>query len=188
MTPNYVKLVENTPLPRVALCRQTFAATRADDPAAAVEGAIAGIPAFAMSTGEHPGGNYGEWRDHARTEAALPTWQVTTDTAVDIIRDLLAADVFAHAAVMSVNMPWGATRQHERRVTTVAPVRYGQLFRETEANTWQHDRAPLHEIDVLEGTDHQAVADDVVSMCPLGLSSIPTLPTNVRDAVTRAAG
>ena len=40
MTPNYVKLVENTPLPRVALCRQKFAATRIDDPAAAVKDAM----------------------------------------------------------------------------------------------------------------------------------------------------
>ncbi len=40
MTPNYVKLVENTPLPRVALCRQTFAATHAGNPAAAVRDAM----------------------------------------------------------------------------------------------------------------------------------------------------
>ncbi|WP_386628707.1 lactate racemase domain-containing protein [Sulfitobacter geojensis] len=40
MTPNYVKLVENTPLPRVALCRQKFAATHIDDPAAAVKDAM----------------------------------------------------------------------------------------------------------------------------------------------------
>jgi hypothetical protein len=40
MIPNYVKLVENTPLPRIALCRQTFAAARAGDPAAAVATAM----------------------------------------------------------------------------------------------------------------------------------------------------
>lgn len=40
--PNYVKLVENTPLPRMALCRQSFAATRIDDPEAAVRAAFAG--------------------------------------------------------------------------------------------------------------------------------------------------
>ena len=40
MTPNYVKLVENTPLPRIALCRQTFNAVRAEDPAAAVADAM----------------------------------------------------------------------------------------------------------------------------------------------------
>ena len=39
--PNYVKLVENTPLPRIALCRQSFAATRIEDPAAAVRDAMA---------------------------------------------------------------------------------------------------------------------------------------------------
>ncbi|UFE73779.1 hypothetical protein [Pseudosulfitobacter pseudonitzschiae] len=41
MTPNYVKLVQDTVLPRIALCRQTFAATRAGDPAAAVRDAMA---------------------------------------------------------------------------------------------------------------------------------------------------
>jgi len=40
MKPNYVKLVENTPLPRMALCRQTFAATQIDDPTAAVAEAM----------------------------------------------------------------------------------------------------------------------------------------------------
>jgi hypothetical protein len=40
MTPNYVKLVENTPLPRIALCRQTFTATHVEDPAAAVADAM----------------------------------------------------------------------------------------------------------------------------------------------------
>ncbi len=40
MTPNYVKLVADTPLPRIALCRQSFAATRIDDPAAAVAEAM----------------------------------------------------------------------------------------------------------------------------------------------------
>ena len=39
MTPNYVKLVQDTVLPRIALCRQTFAATRAG--AAAVRDAMA---------------------------------------------------------------------------------------------------------------------------------------------------
>ena len=41
MKPNYVKLVEDTPLPRIALCRQTFAATRVDGPADAVRDALA---------------------------------------------------------------------------------------------------------------------------------------------------
>src|SRR5680860_1281601 len=35
MTPNYVKLVESTPLPRMALCRQKFEATQIDNPDAA---------------------------------------------------------------------------------------------------------------------------------------------------------
>ncbi len=40
MTPNYVKLVESTPLPRIALCRQKFEATQIDDPEAAVADAM----------------------------------------------------------------------------------------------------------------------------------------------------
>ena len=40
MKPNYVKLVENTPLPRIALCRQTFAATQIEVPQAAVAEAM----------------------------------------------------------------------------------------------------------------------------------------------------
>lgn len=40
MTPNYVKLVEDTPMPRIALCRQTFGAMRAEDPAVAVADAM----------------------------------------------------------------------------------------------------------------------------------------------------
>lgn len=40
MTPNYVKLVESTPLPRMALCRQKFEATQIDNPDAAVAEAM----------------------------------------------------------------------------------------------------------------------------------------------------
>ncbi|MGB3244346.1 MAG: lactate racemase domain-containing protein [Sulfitobacter sp.] len=40
MTPNYVRLVESTPLPRIALCRQKFEATQIDDPEAAVADAM----------------------------------------------------------------------------------------------------------------------------------------------------
>lgn len=40
MTPNYVKLVEGTPLPRMALCRQQFEANEIGDPAAAVAEAM----------------------------------------------------------------------------------------------------------------------------------------------------
>lgn len=39
--PNYVRLVENTPLPRIALCRQRFQGTRIDDPAHALHDALA---------------------------------------------------------------------------------------------------------------------------------------------------
>jgi len=40
--PNYVRLVETTPLPRMALCRQAFDAARIDDPAAAMRAAMRG--------------------------------------------------------------------------------------------------------------------------------------------------
>lgn len=39
--PNYVRLVEDTPLPRIALCRQQFQGTRIDDPARAIHDALA---------------------------------------------------------------------------------------------------------------------------------------------------
>lgn len=39
--PNYVKLVEDTPLPRIALCRQSFPSDHIGDPAAAVHDAMA---------------------------------------------------------------------------------------------------------------------------------------------------
>lgn len=45
--PAYVRLIENTPLPRIALCRQTFDAGRVDDPAQAVAGALAGAACVA---------------------------------------------------------------------------------------------------------------------------------------------
>ncbi|WP_209427004.1 lactate racemase domain-containing protein [Pararhodobacter sp. SW119] len=44
--PNYVRLVADTPLPRIALCRQRFDAARIDDPAAAVADAM-GAPCVA---------------------------------------------------------------------------------------------------------------------------------------------
>lgn len=44
MQPNYLKLVEGVSLPRVALVRQTFAATEAGDPARAVHEALAASP------------------------------------------------------------------------------------------------------------------------------------------------
>lgn len=45
--PNYVKLVENTPLPRIALCRQSFPGQRIDDPGDALAKAMAGADCVA---------------------------------------------------------------------------------------------------------------------------------------------
>lgn len=153
---------------------------------AAMEGAIAGIPSFAISTGEHPGSDYGTWREWARTGDALAAWAAAAEGAAAIVADCLATTVFDHAPILSVNLPWDMIDTPERRVTTVAPVRYEGLFRQVDATTWRHDRAPLVAIGDLAGTDHEAVADDVVSICPLGLSQIVDLPSNVRDALTRA--
>ncbi|WP_020040098.1 lactate racemase domain-containing protein [Salipiger mucosus] len=49
--PNYVKMVEDTPLPRMALCRQSFDGARIDDPAAAIHEAMSGPGADRLQPG-----------------------------------------------------------------------------------------------------------------------------------------
>lgn len=49
--PNYVRLVSDTPLPRIALCRQQFPRPLIEDPAAAVREAIASGPTGAIRPG-----------------------------------------------------------------------------------------------------------------------------------------
>jgi hypothetical protein len=49
--PNYARLVEDTPLPRMALCRQRFDGARIDDPAAAMRAAMAGPAAERLRPG-----------------------------------------------------------------------------------------------------------------------------------------
>lgn len=153
---------------------------------AAMEGAIAGIPSFAVSTGERPGDDYHAWREHARTPAARDGWRDLATTTAAVVDDVLRTDLFAHASVLSVNLPFHATPETERRVTTVAEVRYERLFRRVDDRTWRHDAAPLVRLGDVAGTDMEAVDDDVVSLCPLTLPRATDLPDHVRCSLTRS--
>lgn len=50
VVPNCVRLVENTPLPRIALCRQTFPRPRIEDPAAGMAAALSGAACLSRVT------------------------------------------------------------------------------------------------------------------------------------------
>ncbi|MBW3657628.1 MAG: 5'/3'-nucleotidase SurE [Actinobacteria bacterium] len=149
---------------------------------AAVEGWISGIPAIAFSTGVWDG-DWADWRARAESPEAKAAWEELAATCVTILRDLREADLFAHADVISVNLPFDATPATPRRVTDIARVGYDRLFRATGPGTYEHDFLTITRWDELAGTDVAVAGEGGVSITPVRLPRAAAVPDEVRRRV-----
>lgn len=146
---------------------------------AAVEGWISGLPAIAFSTGVD-GEHYVAWRRHADAEAAAGQWATLATTCAQILRDVWDAHVWDEADVVTVNMPFDATPDTPRRVTSIARVRYGGLFDTVGTDRYRHTFVDVTEPETLDGTDVGAFRDGVVSITPVRMPEAVEVSTGLR--------
>ena len=131
---------------------------------AALEGAIAGVPSLAFSTGvaDRP---WHEWKEWAESPDSEGMWERISELAADIVRRALESGL---DGAVSVGIPDSATLETERRITTVAQVGYDRLFAEVAPGVYQHTFGGILEHrDDLTGTDLEAALHDVVSITPV---------------------
>ncbi len=153
---------------------------------AAIEGWIAGAAAVAVSTGVMT--DWHEWRasllDRDESE-----WKRLGEVATAVIADLIATDIFEMADVVSVNLPFDATAATERRITTIARVRYSGLFGPSTGTGFVHDYRGGYS---MESDDHRsdmaAATDGAISITPVRLPETVPVSSETRAAIERREG
>jgi len=146
---------------------------------AALEAAIAGVPAIAASTGtlDRP---WREWREWAETPDSAHMWRRLAGLTATLAGRVMGE--MAPGALLSLNIPDDADENTERRFTTVAPVGYDALFAESGPGVFTHDfHGTLRNEGPLEGTDVAAAADGVVSITPLRGTHDTVIDPPIRD-------
>jgi 5'-nucleotidase len=154
---------------------------------AAVEGWISGVPAIAFSTGVD-GEAYAAWRRQVGSTAAAVQWRTLAATCTQILRDVWDAALWDTADVVTVNLPFAATPDTPRRLTSIARVRYGGLFDTVGRDRYRHTFVDVTEPEVLDGTDVAAFRDGVVSITPVRMPEAVPVPAEARARLERAGG
>lgn len=151
---------------------------------AAAEGWVSGCTAVAFSTGTW-GDDWGAWRQRVTHPDALGEWAALGRLCAGILDDVREAGLTDVADVVSVNVPFEADDRTPRRVTTLARVGYGGLFRQVEDGRWLHQAVDLRPFEALDGTDVEAAGDHVVTITPVRMPASPTVPADVRSSLER---
>ena len=149
---------------------------------AAVEGWVSGVPSIAVSTGAN--GDWSSWKRRALDPAAASDWKRLAEVGAEIIGVVSDAGLPTVADVVSINLPFDATVDTPRQVTTVARIGYGRLFSHQGDGVYQHDfNGRLIEFEPLDGTDVEAARDDRVSIAPIRMPSTATVPDDIRARI-----
>jgi 5'-nucleotidase len=132
---------------------------------AALEAGVALVPAIAFSAGSMvmP---WNEWKHDAVAPSATPMWQRLAAVATAIAEQALTAA--GPGDILNIGLPDTASEGTERRITTVASVRYRGLFAGDGNGSFTHAYGGL-DLDgaSLEGTDIGAAHDEVISITPI---------------------
>lgn len=152
---------------------------------AAVEAWVSGIPAVAFSTGSMT--EWGPWKAHVLSPEAAPSWEMLSHLCTDLVGDLEEAGLLAASDVVSVNVPFEATRDTPRRVTTIARTGYDRLFRPEGDGRFVHDFSGgiRHFDEGGEGTDVDAAHRGMVSITPVLMPAAAEVSDGVRQRLER---
>jgi len=151
---------------------------------AAVEGWVSGVPSIAVSTGAN--GDWTAWKRRALDPTAATDWQRLAVVATDVIGDVVTAGLPGLADVVSINLPFDASAETPRQVTTVARVGYNRLFTSDGNGVYRHDfNGELLEFEPLDGTDIEAGRGDRISIAPIRMPSAASVPEEVRSRIER---
>lgn len=149
---------------------------------AAVEAWISGIPAVAVSTGTM--GDWHDWRRRAESPEATADWKRLSALTVRLVEMVDGAGLFAYADVLSMNLPFGADLDTERRLTTIARVGYDRLFTRQEDGSYRHAYGGgITHIEAVEGSDIDAAHDGAVSITPIKMPAAAVIPENIRRKI-----
>ncbi len=151
---------------------------------AAVEGWVSGIPSIAVSTGTT--GDWHTWRRKVHEREALLEWERLSVVATSLVDEARLSGLTELADVVTMNLPFDATLDTPRRLTTVARVGYGSLFSEQGDGIFTHDfGGGFVEFDGIDGTDLSAAREGAVSMTPLRMPAAAVIPDEIRARLER---
>ena len=151
---------------------------------AAVEGWVSGIPSIAVSTGTT--GDWHAWRRKVHEREALLKWERLSVVATSLVDEARLSGLTELADVVTMNLPFDATLDTPRRLTTVARVGYGSLFSEQGDGIFTHDfGGGFVEFDGIDGTDLSAAREGAVSMTPLRMPAAAVIPDEIRARLER---
>jgi len=146
---------------------------------AAVEGWVSGVPSIAISTGTV--GDWMAWKGRVMDPSAAADWRRIAAVGAVVIADVEASGILEIADVVSINLPFEATVETPRRITTVARVGYDRLFDHTGGGVYTHDfGGSFVEFGAIGGTDIGAARDGAISIAPLLMPAAAPVPDDVR--------
>ena len=149
---------------------------------AAVEGWVSGVPSIALSTGAN--GDWSAWKRRALDPSASADWERLGRLGAELVDLVVNAGLPDLADVISINVPFDATPDTPRHVTTIARIGYDRLFTDDGKGVYRHDfNGRLIEFEPLDGTDIEAGRDGRVSIAPIRMPSAATVPGDVRTRI-----
>lgn len=149
----------------------------------AFEAAIGGFPAIAMSACSGPD-NWPEWSKRMAGPGSAAAWEPFAAISAEIAAEVLANGL--DCDLLSVNMPDGSTLETPRKVTPLAPTRYGQLFRQQPDGSFRHDwRSDLHVPSGDRSGDFPTVMSGTVSIVPLRIANMTATVAGLADRFDR---
>ena len=149
---------------------------------AAVEGWVSGVPSIAVSTGAN--GDWSAWKRRALDPTAVTDWERLGKLGAELVDLVVNAGLPELADVVSINVPFDATLDTPRHVTTIARIGYDRLFSDDGNGVYRHDfNGRLIEFEPLDGTDIEAGRDGRVSIAPIRMPSTATVPEDVRARI-----
>ena len=149
---------------------------------AAMEGWIAGLPAFAFSIGVPDEDR--TWKLHAKSPDRKHIWERAAAISAGVVRQVRELGFPDGVDLLNVNFGIDATPETPRAVTEIARVGYAQLFAAKGENRYAHEfSGELPE--VIPGTDVDAVRQGMVSITPVRLVQPGALDPDVKRALER---
>ena len=152
---------------------------------AAAEGAVAGLPAIAISIGA-VGDGHGSFVDYALSDAGAELWERSAAVSADIVASVLEHGIPGGVDLLNVNLPKDATLETPRVVTDVARVGYNALFSSEDSSRYVFDYRGLNELKSSEvSTDSSALREGMISITPLQLPHAAPFEGALHDALTK---
>ncbi|MDX1621364.1 MAG: 5'/3'-nucleotidase SurE [Nitriliruptorales bacterium] len=150
---------------------------------AATEGWLGGVPAVAVSTGVMS--DFLEWRQRIQEPEVRPDWERLATIATGVVGDIVESGLADATDVVSVNLPFDATAETPRRVTSLARLGYDQLFHPDGAGRYAHGFGGFVEFAPLEGTDVDAAHRGWIAVTPLEMPTHREVAADVRGVIER---